>query len=226
MARRITRKQLKEDEFVSVVDTAMHWFVDRWRPIAAGLAAVCAVALLWWLGGQWMGARADNASLALHEAVKLYEGDPAAGVAPDPAGAETAFSEVVDSYGRTDQGDIARHYLARIMMSRGDMDAARQLLIGVADRQRGTALGRMATLTLIDLRVGSGQGAEVAPELEAMVAGQDPRLPRDVALFELASLYADEQRYEEARKYFQTLVDEFPESPYRSLASQRLTELG
>lgn len=226
MARRITRKQLKENEFVSFADTAIRWFAEHWRPFAAGLGAICVLAVLWWLGAQWSGARADRASLALHQAVVLYEGDPATGVPPDLAAAEAALSEVVDRYGRTDQGDIARHYQARILMARGEMDAARQLLIGIADRQRGTALGRMATLTLIDLRVSSGQGAEVAPELEAMVAGTDPRLPRDVALYELGTLHADEQRYDKAREYLQMLVDEFPESPYRSLASQRLTELG
>ena len=140
----------------------MRWFADHWRPFAAGLGAICVLVLLWWLGGQWMGARTDKASLALHEAVKLYEGDPAAGVASDLEAAEAAFAEVVDRYGRTDQGDIARHYQARILMSRGDMDGARQLLVGIADRQRGTALGRMATLTLIDLRVSSGQGGRLS----------------------------------------------------------------
>lgn len=226
MTRRITRKQLKEDEFVSIADTVIRWFIEHWRPFAAALGAIAVLALLWWLGSQWLGSRAEQASLLLHHAETLYSGDPMTGASPDLAAAEAAFAEVVDRYGRTAQGDIARHYQAHILMSRGEMDAARQLLVGIADRQRGTALGRMATLTLIGLRVSSGQGAEVAPELEAMVAGRDQRLPRDVALYELGSLHAVEQRYDEARRYLQTLVDEFPESPYLAAAQQRLAELG
>jgi TolA-binding protein len=74
--------------------------------------------------------------------------------------------------------------------------------------------------------VSSGQGAEVAKELEAMVVGRDNQLPRDVALFELGEVFRGEQKIDQAREYYQKLVDEFPESPYLSQARQRLSELG
>ena len=70
------------------------------------------------------------------------------------------------------------------------------------------------------------QASEVAQELEAMVLGDNLSLPKDVALYELGELFVREQEPERARGFYQRLVDEFPESPYRSLASQRLTELG
>ena len=59
-----------------------------------------------------------------------------------------------------------------------------------------------------------------------MVAGSDPRLPRDVALFELGQLYLSEQDPVQAGEYFQKLVEEFPESPYMNLARQKLVEIG
>ena len=66
----------------------------------------------------------------------------------------------------------------------------------------------------------------MAAELEAMVVGSDPRLPRDVALYELGQLYLTEQDPVRAGEYFQKLVDEFPESPYNNLARQHLMEIG
>ena len=84
----------------------------------------------------------------------------------------------------------------------------------------------IATLDLVHLRIAAGQATEVAVELEAMVSGSDPRLPRDVALYELGQLYLSEQDPVQATDYFQKLVDEFPESPYNQLARQQLMEIG
>lgn len=221
MGRRLTRKKLKQDEFVSVVDEALHWLAENWRPVAYGAGTLAVVGLLWWGLSAYSGVRTDKAALALHEAVSALEGEGS-----DPALAETRLREVVDRFGRTDQGDAARLYLARILLDREETDEARVLLSRVAARSGNDSLVRVATLDLIHLRIGAGQATEVAGELEAMIVGRDRSLPRDVALFELGSLYVKEQRFDEARKYLQMLVEEFPESPYVGDAQDRLRELG
>jgi hypothetical protein len=66
MGRRITRKQLKQDEFVSTVDTVIHWGANYWGPAAAGLAVVCVAILLWWIGDRWVSSRKDDASYLLY----------------------------------------------------------------------------------------------------------------------------------------------------------------
>jgi predicted negative regulator of RcsB-dependent stress response len=230
MARRITRKQLKQDdEFVSTVDTVMQWLADSWRPIAGALAVVAVIAVGWWAVRGWSESRADDASRELQHAIELYEGDSDSGQlepAGDPAAAEAELLSVIERHGRTDQADIARVYLARIHFDRGETDQARDLLVGIADRHRDDAIGRLATLDLIHLRIASGQATEVAVDLEAMVVGSNPGLPRDVALYELGQLHLAEHNPDQARDYFSKLVEEFPESPYLRLARQRLGEIG
>jgi predicted negative regulator of RcsB-dependent stress response len=223
MGRRITRKQLKQDEFVSTVDTFMRWFADKWKPFAVGLAAVCAVILIWWIAGRWSASRSDQASFGLHQAV--MEADEAERTG-DVTAAEQRLKETVDRFGRSDQADMARIYLSRIKLQQGDVETARTMLVEVVDRHADDSIGRVAALDLVQLRVASGQASEVAQELEAMVVGVDRSLPKDVALYQLGELFVREQDPERARGYYQRLVDEFPESPYRSLAGQRLTELG
>jgi predicted negative regulator of RcsB-dependent stress response len=230
MARRITRKQLKQsDEFVSTMDAVLHWLSENWRPIVAGVVGLCAAAVIWWMFGLWQDSRTEDASYALHHAVTVYEGEDSIGqLIPtgDPDAAEAEFLEVIEHYGRTDQADMARIYLARIYFDRDETDEARDLLVGLAERHRGDTVGRIATLDLIHLRIAAGQATEVAAELEAMVSGSNPGLPRDVALYELGQLYMAEQDQAQAGGYFQKLVDEFPESPYGNLARQRLMEIG
>ena len=230
MARRITRKQLKQsDEFVSTMDVVLQWLSENWRPIVAGVVGLCAVAALWWMFVLWQDSRSEDASYALNHAVTVYEGEDNLGqLIPtgDPAAAEVEFLQVIEHYGDNDQADMARVYLARIYFDRNETDAARDLLVGLAERHRGDTIGRIATLDLIHLRIAAGQATEVAAELEAMVTGANPSLPRDVALYELGQLYMAEQNQAQAGEYFQKLVDEFPESPYGNLARARLTEIG
>lgn len=226
MGRRITRKQLKEDEFVSTVDQLLRRFGEYWKPAAAALGCVLVVVLLWWVGSQWSSSRADKASALLQVAVDTYQAAIVQQPVADLTEAEEGFSEVVERYGRTSQGDVARLYVARIAVGRGEVDTARAIFVRLADRHKDDALGRLAALDLVRLRLQSGQGAEVATELEAMVVGRNSQLPRDVALFELAEVFLEEQNVDQAREYFQKLVDEFPESPYGTQARQRLSELG
>ncbi len=230
MGRRITRKQLKkDDEFVSAAELIFRWVADNLRPLVAGIGAVGVVALLWWAATLWSGSRTEDASLLLRQAVVTFEGEAAAGSlvpAGDVEAAEAQFRQVVESYGRSDQADMARLYLARIALSRGDTDGARSKLVELSERHSDNLIGRLATFDLIKLRIASGQGIEVAGELETMVTGQSKALPRDLALFQLGEIYAGEGQTDRARQYFEQLVEEFPESPYLAPARQRMTELG
>jgi predicted negative regulator of RcsB-dependent stress response len=230
MGRRITRKQLKkDDEFVSAAEVIFRWIAENARPLAAAIAGVCVIALLWWGISAWGGARTNDASLLLHHATKTFEGDAAPGSlvpAGDIDAAEVEFQQVIDSYGRTDQADMARLYLARIALNRGETDAARAGLVELAQKHGDDVIGRLASLDLINLRIASGQGTEVAAELEAMVAGRSTELPRDAALYRLGELYFEEGQPERAKPHFEMLVEEFPESPYLTGAQQRLAEIG
>jgi predicted negative regulator of RcsB-dependent stress response len=223
--RRITRKKLKQDEFVSTVDQVFQTVSPYWRHAVGVLLAVAVVILLWRFTDTWSGSRAEAASAMLNEAMTTYEEAMAAGGA-DLEQARTGLEQVVSEYGSTDQADVARLHLARIDLQEGRTDEARAALMKLSSSRKGDALGSLATLDLIRLRVSSGEGLEVAGELQVMVTGRSKELPRDTALYHLGEVYREEQNSDQARTTFQTLVDEFPESPYTRLARQRLAELG
>jgi predicted negative regulator of RcsB-dependent stress response len=227
MARRITRKQLKQDEFVSTVDRLVQWVLANWRPLLAGVAVVCVVGVLGWVGWRWSSARVERASYDLHQAISAYEAHLAGGEpGTEPEKVKQELEQVIDRYGRSDQADVARIYLARMELADGRRDAARDLLVEVATRHGNDAIGGLATLDLVDLRAASGQVAEVAGELEAMVTRPDSPLPGDAALYELGELFLRQREPDRAKTYFDKLVEEFPQSPYVETARQRIAELG
>ncbi|HPC83963.1 MAG TPA: tetratricopeptide repeat protein [Thermoanaerobaculaceae bacterium] len=230
--RRLTRKQIKQDEFIGLVDRGMHWLGQNWQQAAMGLIGAVVVAMVVWGVRAILASRGEAASEALSKAVATFSAPVGAAAPADAklkfatdterlAAAEKAFSEVRSKYSLTAEARMARLYLARIALERNDRDRAIRELGELASKRSADPVVRMAMLNLIRLRIASGEGAQVVRDLEAMAAGKDPRLPRDVALWQLAQLWEHDGKPEEASKLYRKLADDFPDSPYRSEAAQR-----
>jgi len=232
VARRLTRKQIKQDEFVSLIDTGLHWMGQNWRRAAIGFAGALGVALLYWAVTALFASRGSAAARALDEAVKVL-GSPVgatAGTVAQPTfasngerldAAEKAFSRITTRYWLTPQAHLAKLYLARIAADRGDLDGAVRKLADLAGSKSDEAVVRMAMLDLVNLRLARNEGYLLAGDLEAMASGRDPRLPRDTAMFKLAEVRAQEGKAREAAELYRKLAQDFPQSGYRYEAQQR-----
>jgi thioredoxin-like negative regulator of GroEL len=233
VGRRLTRKQIKKDEFITFVDRVVHWVGANWKQAAAGLGGVIVLGLLYWGVSAFLGARTESAGKALDHALAIYSA-PVGSAAPADAkikfatdterldAAEKAFKAIQSRYYLTPQARLVPLYLAHIAADRGDIDQAARTLAAIASKHNADPEVRIATLDLIRLRIAQGEGKQLVPELEAMVAGRDPRLPRDVALYELAQVWDHEGKPDEAAKLYRNLVENYPESSYRFDAQQHL----
>jgi len=234
VGRRLTRKQIKQDEFISLVDQGVHWMSNNWRQALTGLGGVLVVALVWWGVTAFMAGRSEAGSKAIADALAIYEAPVGASGASGEkstyatdaerlAAAEKAFEGVKSRYWLTPQARMAELYLARIAADRGDLTQAIRRLGEITSKRSGDPLVRLAMLDLIRLRVARGEGSQLVGQLEAMVAGKDPRLPRDAALFELARVREHEGKTDDAHRLYRKLIEDYPDSPYRADAQQRLS---
>lgn len=232
MGRRLTRKQIKQDEFITFVDKAVHWMGSNWRQAAMGLGGALVLAMVVWGVRAFLDSRGGAAGEALGKAIATYAA-PVGTAAPAEAklkfatdterltAAEKAFGVVTSKYGLTSESRLARLYLARIAMDRNDKEKAIREFSELASKHSDDPVVRLAMLNLVRLRVAKGEGSQLVKDLEAMVSGKDPRLPQDLALFQLAQLWEHDGKPEEASKLYRKLASEFPESPYRSEAQQK-----
>lgn len=235
MGRRLTRKQIKQDEFVTLMDRLAHWLTANWRQASIGLGGALGVGLLWWATTAILGSRTVAATKALDEAIAVLQA-PVGGQAPADAklkfateserreAAEKALAKV-RRYWFTPQARMARVLQARLFVEKGDREGAMRELAAVASRGKKDPAVRLATLSLLRLRLEKGDVAGVIRELEPMAAGKDQRLPRDQALFELASAYEKQGKADEAQKVLRQLVENFPDSPWAREAQQKLSSL-
>jgi predicted negative regulator of RcsB-dependent stress response len=233
VGRRLTRKQIKQDEFISIIDEWMHWLGSNWKQAALGLGGAVLVLLIVLGGKALLGGRSDAAGAALGQALQAYNApvgkdapaDAKVKYATDPErldAAEKAFKEVTSKYWLTKEATLARLFLARIAADRGDKDRAIKELTELVAKRSDDPVIRLAMLALVNLRLEKGEGAQLVPELEAMAAGSDPRLSRDVALYQLGQVWDRQGKPDEAKKAYRKLVDEFPESPFKNDAQEHL----
>jgi predicted negative regulator of RcsB-dependent stress response len=239
MNQRLTRKEIKRDELADVVGRSVEYAGSHVRTIVYAVVGVLLVAGLALAVYLYRGHREQEASQALAQATKVYQAPVVAtGAKPaDPdqpsfptdaarrARAQELLEKVRRDYGSSDAADVAGLYLAQLAADAGRLDEARQLWNGFVDGHKGSMLAAESRLDLIALDRKQGKGEEVVKQLRAMLEKGDAPLPQDVILHELGSTLEQLHRPQEAIQSYQRILDEFPQSPFRSDAQQKVAAL-
>jgi TolA-binding protein len=239
MSQRLTRKDIKRDEFASAVGRGVDFAESHTRELLTTVGAVLLVVLIGIVTYFYIAHRSDVANQALSAAVKVYGApiDPA-GAKPNDAAepsfasdaarqarARQLFERVHADYRWTDSADVASLYLADLDAAAGKVAAARQLWSDFAKKHGDHVLAVQARIDLLDLERSQGKGQQVAQQLREMLDRSDAPLPQDVTLYQLAVTLEQLNRDQEAVQTYQRLVDEFPQSPYHQAAQQKLAAL-
>lgn len=233
MSDRLKRKDIKHDKFIEDVGLA-YGFAGRHRKAltAAVIGIVVVVAGIWGFF-IWQNAREDRAQARLAEAIAIFQapvGDAAQLQTTQPvyaseeekiAKATPILQEIVDDYGMTDAADVAKLYLARIAVSRGDIASARPALEELAREKSSPVISAGARIALLQLEMEESPQEAIA-RLEKEVADQTSVVPKDAALSLLAQAYERVNDPAKARATYQRLVNEYPDSPYAIDAQNKL----
>jgi len=239
MNQRLTRKEIKRDEFTAAVGRGVEYAESHVRTIGYAIGAVVVLALLAVAFYFWRNSRLQGANDALAQAVKVYNApvtatgakpnDPVTPSFANEAGrrskAKEFLEKVRDGYGSTAAADVAGLYLAQIAADEGRLDDARKGWQDFVDDHGDHMLAGEARLNLISLDRKQGKAQQVAKELQGMLEQNDAALPQDVILYELAQTQEQLGRKKDAVDAYQRILDEFPQSPYGSEAQQKVSAL-
>jgi tetratricopeptide (TPR) repeat protein len=238
MSQRLSRKDIKRDDFATVVGRSVEYAETHTRNILLLVAAVALVGAL--VGGVYAftSRRSAAAQEALAKAIQVYAApiqatgakpnDPDTPSFPDAAArnarARQLLAAVRDGYAHTPAAAVAGVYLGRIAAGEGRLDEARRLWSDYADDHKDS-LAALVRLDLIELDRRQGKGEALVGRLRPMLDDSDPPLPKDTVLYQLGLTYEQLQRRPEAVSSYRQIVDEFPQSAYRQEAQQKLVSL-
>ncbi len=236
-----TRHQLKQDRFSRVTleaaENAAHWSVEHQSKIIAAVIAVVVIAAIGFGGWYYASQQDEKASAELSTAVRTFETPVRpAGVPAQPGfdsfaspqeratAARKQFQEIIDKYPRTHTADMARYFVGLASEQLRDYPAAERDLQEAANSSNSNlaALGKFALAALYREQNKDQQAVDLYKKLIDKPA---ITVSKATAQLELAGFYVTQQKPDEAKKIYDQVVKENPNSEAASIAQRRETAL-
>lgn len=196
LTRHELKEQLQHDAFRDNVDTALDYFTTHREQLVRWIAVLVVVAI--GVGvGYWVYAHQKaSRDRALQAALDIAD----APVMPQPDGfglsfptlekknaaATKALTDVASKYASTEQGGIARYYLAGLQVSESKYAEAEANFKAVANSN--TAVAALAKVGLAELYAGEGKADQAQTILEKLVAKPTSLVSRSQATIMLANV--------------------------------------
>jgi tetratricopeptide (TPR) repeat protein len=234
--KRELRREIKQDEFASWLETIIGW-VDAHRDevrigVGVGVVLLAAFGAL----AYFQSHRAREAERAYQDALAAFEAPVTTELDPGaerPSGqvfataedkfktAAAAFEGVSRRYGSMDLGVRARYYAALSRIELGQYAEAEKTLRELQGAGGDELVPELSRLALAGLYRRSGETDRAVEAYRGVASSPQTTLPRDYALSCLAATLEDAERYVEARAVYRELVEEFPSSVYAARARAR-----
>jgi tetratricopeptide (TPR) repeat protein len=80
-------------------------------------------------------------------------------------------------------------------------------------------------MAALDAEAAAGRSKDALESAKKYLEAADAPLPKDVLVYTVAKLYEKNGQNVEAKSFYQRLVTDFPDSPMRAEAQQRLASL-
>lgn len=204
--KRIRKKDLKEDKLVTLYFQAREWVEKHINYILGGAAGLLIILLGLFLLTYLNGKAERSAGIEFSQASKLYQ-------ASDYRNAVTQFSHIVDRYGRTSSGKLARYYLAQSLYKTDDYAAAQRQfkkfssVFSAEDHLRTSALAGVAACL-----EEQGKYTQAAKQYQAIVKKYEDAPLAPYYLIRAARCCELSNDKAKAKELYKQLITQYPES--------------
>ncbi len=234
---RIQRQELKHDEFIDSFDEFLLYLEDHWQWLVALLVGIVLAGGA--LGGFYFYSQRQEraATAAFGNALTSFEAPVRQGLPPTPGDTERSFATekekyetaskefaaVRTDYPRTRAALMAKHYQALCLYHLGKSEPA---VAALEELSRGPDrnVAALAKLHLAGIYESQARPTDAEALYRQLAENPAPVVPREVALLALADLLA-QSNPAEARRIYQQLKAEFPDTPVAEQVTRRLDYL-
>src|SRR5437764_1993431 len=221
----MTRHELKEqDEITTSLQNFSEFVVLRKKEFTAGVTIAAALVIIIFGWSYYRSTRNTNASLELSRAINTF--NDTVNIKSDKERYEKAMAEAQkthDQYSSLPMGKIALYYVGLCQEGLGDTPKATQTLQQVA--QTGDAsIKSVAQFALGAIYKRHGDNQKAIDTYKQLY--DSGGYSKAAVAYELASVYEANKQPDQAKDFYQKLVSEFPDSPFRQSADDALKRLG
>jgi tetratricopeptide (TPR) repeat protein len=228
MSKKITRKQMKRNELAETMGKTVDYVSHHRRGVTEGIVAAAALAAL--VAGFFLlrAYRENQAGRELSAGLAALEtplaGQPAAAGAPKTfPNAEARDKEVEEHLRKAADhpGTAAGRAANLILAARGKASNPAETFAKTA-RDGKAEVAASAELDAARLLASQGKKNEAIDRLKRAIESPSSAAPKDALLFALGEIYEEAGSATDARATFQKLVTDYPNSPYRTDARQKI----
>lgn len=223
-ARRLTQKEMKRDEFVESAMDAGQWLEQNWPMLAKAVAGAVVVVLLV-IAFVWYGRHnQEQAGVLLAQGMQRYQQAEAAGFA-DAAQVEEAlgyFEQAVDRSSGSPAGQSASYFRGAALYRLGRVDEAVDVLGDLAGADTAPTLSGSARALLAETLAAKGESERAITLLEELADDPESAFPPDQALLRLGRVYRSVGNEAEARRVWERIGRDYPQSAGAAEAGQLL----
>lgn len=232
-----TRQQLKHDRFTDATKETVNWAVDHRTKLVVLVAIVVAIGAA--LAGAWVyfDRQNDEASMALGQAVRVYDRPLRIAGTPPPPGlatfessiergreAQKQFLAVAEKYPHTRSAEVARYLAGVAAIDAGDHATAERELKAAADSRRED-MASLAKMALAALYHTTKRDADALSIYNQLADHPTTAVTKSAALLAKAELL-ETSAPAEAKRVYEQIRAEDPTGPLGRLAEQRLNNPG
>ena len=208
--KRLTKRELKEDKLVTFYYQAQAWFDENTRVVLIGAGAVIIILIAVFAISNFKQKAESKASVDLAIALRSFSSNQYEQAKPQ-------LNSIVDSYGSTDSGKLARFYLASAMYKTGDYNGALEQYKKFAagfkgdDYIKSTAMAGVAACQeqLEQYESAAEQYLKTAKEFSKIFAAPE-------YLFKAARCYQLAGNNEKASDLYAKIVQDYPDSEVKN----------
>jgi predicted negative regulator of RcsB-dependent stress response len=222
---KMTRHQLKEqDEITTSLQTFTELVVARKKEVTIALVAASVLAIAFF-GWRYYSARRNAAAQAqLSQAISIF--NDTTNIKSDKERYEKAMAEAQKTYDRypsLSAGRMALYYVALSQEGLGDTAKAVQNLQEVG-RRGDESIKAVAQFALGGIYKKHGETQKAIDTYKQLYDAGG--YSKAAVAYELATVYETNKQLDQAKDYYQKLVTEYPDSPFRQSADDALKRMG
>ena len=230
MTQKISRRDLKRNDLAETVNKTVGYVADHRRGVTEGIAVAVGVAVLvggFFLYRAWLD---RSAGQSLSEALAILDtplaSDQAAGKTAKtyPTAAQRWTDAVKPLQKAAEHGSTGSGRAAQVILAAGGADKPGQPVdvFEKAARQGRSESAAAAEIDAAKMLASQGKTTEAIDRLKRAIESPKSVAPRDALLFALAEIYEQSGSPADARATYQRLITDFPNSPYRADARQKV----
>ncbi|HEY1433769.1 MAG TPA: tetratricopeptide repeat protein [Thermoanaerobaculia bacterium] len=228
MAQKISRQDLKRNELAETVGKTMDYVTGHRRGVTEAIAIAAAIGALvggFFLYRSWLersAGRSLSEALAILDTPLASEQPTAsktfASAAERRVQADKLLQKAAEN-GSTNSGRAAQVILAA---NGADKPGTSVDVFEKAARQSRSETAAAAEIDAAKSLAAQGKATEAIDRLKRAIESPTTAAPKDALLFALAGIYEQSGSAADARATYQRLITDYPNSPYRADARQKV----